>query len=440
MAIAERTLTAADATATNGTTLSVTPTGMVTDDWMVAVYTTLGGTVTHAAPAGWTNVASAVQGGTTMSAWRKKAGSSEAGPYQWDTQQAANRRQTLYVRAFSGVDGTNPLDGSATTGTSASATSFTHSASTASGSGRWWLLATGKGTAAAATTTLNTPSGFTETADICSAHASLVNVNEGLHHKSVSSGSTGTQLVDSPDGGTNPWVGVAFLLTPPGSSVIEATAAISSTSALSASGTVVSTGSSSPSTTTTLPSTVMGAGFENCGCFAPPGVGHQWYAAIGGDVMGTHVTNDGIDWRPCNKGIKFGTHRIAAIIGSQTVANRLYCFTSTQGDGVGGSPAGTIRQGTYNPTTGLIAWTQFATVNAGAAAGVADPQAPRQCGRLLALDEANDTLYVATTNGVSRVTISSGATTNQRVLDNEGVTGLLLDPTSTQIGWATTSA
>src|SRR5215218_4826654 len=190
----------------------------------------------------------------------------------------------------------------------------------------------------------------------------------------------------------------------------------------------------------TNPSKAGGGGFVNVGDFAPPGVGHDWYAVGYGDVFGTAVTNDGITWRPTNKGIG-GPHatrrtlRGSAIQGSQTVANRLYGWAGQSPDGQSGG--GTITRGTYAPATGFITWTNFAQTTAGVAGGTTSYGHPRQVGRMLCLDEANDTLYVGTVNGVARVTISTGAVTDARALSGEDITGMVLDPTNPQIMWAT---
>jgi hypothetical protein len=188
-----------------------------------------------------------------------------------------------------------------------------------------------------------------------------------------------------------------------------------------------------PSTLTTSPSTVMGGVFQNAGCFAPPAVGHQWYAASGADVAGFSITNDGTTWRPANNGTYVGRHRVAALEGSRTVANRLWAFTSRTADGTGGT-AGPVRKGTYDPATGYALWEDLAVLDAGAAAGGATH--PRQIGRLLALDEPNDCLYIGNLDGVWKVTISTGATT-QRALAGCLVTGLVLDGGDPTIAYAT---
>jgi hypothetical protein len=196
--------------------------------------------------------------------------------------------------------------------------------------------------------------------------------------------------------------------------------------------------------TVTAPSKTYGGGFQNVGCYAPPGVGHDWYAAAHGDVFGTHITNDGINWRPSNKGIGGPHHAIrnlrgSAIEGSQTVANRLWAWCGQTQDGQGG---GNLVKGTYSTSTGLVSWTNFVQANDGPAGGTTDYGHPRMLGRLLALDEANDTAYGCGINGIVRIQGINGAAgsatiTNARALAGQDVTGLVLDPTNPQIGWAT---
>lgn len=186
------------------------------------------------------------------------------------------------------------------------------------------------------------------------------------------------------------------------------------------------------------PSSVMGGGFQNAGAFAPSGVGHDWYAVAGADVAGFHVTEDGVNWRKSNKGIVpwFGNHRVAAVEGSRTVANRLWAFVATSATGIG-SPGGRLIRGTYDPITKVITWEAWVDVTDGAAAGGSIQ--PRQVGRLIALDEANDVLFLGTRNGVYKIDITAKVAT-QRALSGSHITGLLVDPTSTNIAWAVADA
>lgn len=254
MALAERTLAGTkDVESINGFTLSGNPTGMQEGDWLYAEYATLGGAVTHAAPTGWTSIGSAVQSGVAISMWRKLCGATEAGPYQFDSGATANRRQVLSFRAWSGGDPTNPIDAVSGAVTATSATSLTHTALTSGGAGRVWVLATAKGTPNSVQTTLNTPSGFTELVDHCSNNtAAVANINAGRHVKSVGSGSTGTQQVTSPDGTSQTWVGIGYLLSPAGAQVLTAAADLAQTATMAANPQVIPAAGATVTATATM--------------------------------------------------------------------------------------------------------------------------------------------------------------------------------------------
>lgn len=218
MAISEVSLSSADTTSGSSqvTSLSVTPTGYAIGDLLVAEFESVGGSATHTSTGAgsWTSVGDTgtVNSVARLSVWRWKA-TSTGGTFTFDLGGTA-RRATLSVRAFNGQDGSSPVEGTPDVGGAGGQTSYTHAAQTSSGSDRVWLLATGKNTVAGGTSTLNTPSGFTETADQCSVHTTNANANAGMDWKAVGSGSTGTQVVDSGDGSSRTWVGVSFLLKP----------------------------------------------------------------------------------------------------------------------------------------------------------------------------------------------------------------------------------
>src|SRR6266702_1537245 len=98
----------------------------------------------------------------------------------------------------------------------------------------------------------------------------------------------------------------------------------------------------------------MGGGFQNAGCYAPAGVGHNWLAISGGDTSAFFVTSDGITWAPANKSLYFGRHHVAGVAGSKTVADRIYAFVSTSN--TGGAGNGVLIRGAYSASTGLITW------------------------------------------------------------------------------------
>lgn len=191
-------------------------------------------------------------------------------------------------------------------------------------------------------------------------------------------------------------------------------------------------------TYTTRPSSVFGGGFQNAGCFAPAGVGHQWLSITGGDVGGFAVTSDSAIWRPANTNLlNRNKQRVSCVEGSRTTANRIYAFTSSN-DGLGTS-AGFFLRGTFNLTTGLIDWVTVATLTSGAQAGNVGDNHPRQVGRTMALDEANDTAVIGTINGLATVTgiSTSSGTVTYRALAGFHVTGVVLDPTNTNIAYCT---
>lgn len=442
--LARRTLTNATATANAAQTITATPTGMQTGDWLYAMFSSVGGTVTHAAPTGWTQVGTtAFSSGLGVSVWRINVQPGVAGPFTFDNGAGVNRRLALAFEAWSGGHATAPIVGTPQTATATNVTSLTHPSQDSGGSGRVWMLVTAKTTGLGLTSTLNTPAGFTEDFDLCTTHATLSNDNVGLHRKTVGVGATGTQAVTSigsgnPDATNQTYAGVSFLMAPAGSAqVVTATAAGTQTWGGVAAGQVIT---SAPVATGTAATTLVGGGFQNVGCFAPLGVGHNWYAAAYGDVFGTHISTDGITWRPSNKGIggphdSIRTLRGSSIEGSATVANRLWGWSGQTPDGTGG---GNLIRGTYDTASGFVTWSNYAQTTQGPAGGTTGYGHPREVGRLLALDEANDTLYGAGINGIARIQglTSAPTVTNARALAGEDITGMMLDPTNPQIMWA----
>src|SRR5829696_1463317 len=183
----------------------------------------------------------------------------------------------------------------------------------------------------------------------------------------------------------------------------------------------------------TVDSTVLGGGYQNCGCIRPVGVGHDWYAVSGCDVAGYIATADGINWKMANKNLYFGYHHVAAVIGSAMVANRVWGFSSRINDGTGAN-SGQLLRGTYSATTGLIDWSHIGTIDPGAVTGGSNR--PRHAGRLLALDEANNAVYMATIDGIWRFDVS-GANPVRRALAGQRVSGIVLDTDDPQIMYAT---
>jgi hypothetical protein len=191
----------------------------------------------------------------------------------------------------------------------------------------------------------------------------------------------------------------------------------------------------------TRPSSVVGGGFQNAGCFAPTGIGHQWVAISGGDVGGFAVTTDGLRWTPANTNLNHRNKmRVSCVEGSRTTPNRIYGYTSSN-DGLGAN-AGFLLRGSFDPAgsfdaaTGYINWTQVALLADAARAGNVGDNHPRQVGRTMALDEANDVAVVGTINGLAVITLSTGAVA-YRALAGHHVTGVVLDPTDTQLCYCT---
>src|SRR5215216_3108169 len=187
----------------------------------------------------------------------------------------------------------------------------------------------------------------------------------------------------------------------------------------------------------TEPSRLAGGGFQNCGTYAPAGVGHDWLCMSGGDTSAFFISSDGITYRPCNRGLYFGRHHASGIAGSRTVANRIYVTVSTSNSGGAGN--GVLLRGAYSASTGLITWTDnFATGFAGAVTGGFDR--PRHAGRhFIALDEAGGFAYACSDNGIWRVNLSTGAAT-QRALNGCTTRAIVLDPTDPTIGWVAVSS
>jgi len=205
-----------DGDVTSGTAqvtgLTATPTGRPGDTW-IALYSTGGGVTNHAAPdSSWELVGDTgtINSVLRLSVWKKRVFVGQF-PVPF-THDGGSLRAALSVRAIANAAG---VEGTTQVGGAGGVTSFTHPSLTALGPDRLFVLATCKNTATGGVTTvLNTPANFTESADVCSAHATNANDNHGLHHKIVPIGGTGTVLVDSPDGAARTWAGVTFLLKP----------------------------------------------------------------------------------------------------------------------------------------------------------------------------------------------------------------------------------
>ncbi|WNQ10721.1 hypothetical protein MJA45_24375 [Paenibacillus aurantius] len=152
--------------------------------------------------------------------------------------------------------------------------------------------------------------------------------------------------------------------------------------------------------------------------FGPSGLdGSGWQSVVvvdptnanllidGADVSGIHKTTDkGVNWTPSNNGFTEKNQiQIASLAWSQTDGSKVYAATGRFGQ----------NGGLYVSSDKGDSWTllsnipQFAGGNTDPADSLYSPH-PRSTGNLIALDEANGYLYVATyKQGVMRYTIST---------------------------------
>ena len=201
--ITGRGLAANTATTDGAASLSVSPTGMATNDWLIFTVVSVGGAATHTNTAGGcTQIGSALTQGstTTMSRWKKKAGAGEAGPYSFAF--AATLRAVVVVRAYVGGDATDIVeDAPALQGTSAQSLALTGVDPAAVGG--WHLLAEASNSAAGASVTFTQPAGYTERHDLATGHATNANACLGFAERVLADdAATGTQTF-SISGGVN---------------------------------------------------------------------------------------------------------------------------------------------------------------------------------------------------------------------------------------------
>lgn len=220
MAITERSLS--DNTANSGTssatTISVTPTGMQENDWLLFLLVSAGGTATHTNTAGSLSrlhAADVTQSNTcVVSTWKKKCGASEAGPYSFDVG-GSNRRIAVACRAYIGGDATDiiestaPLDGAA-------AQSFDIASMDPDGAGRWAILLEGVVVATAGVSiTFTQPTDYIEDHEVSSAHANSSNAFLAYAHRELpSDAATGTLTWTISGGANRAGIGGGAILRP----------------------------------------------------------------------------------------------------------------------------------------------------------------------------------------------------------------------------------
>lgn len=201
------------------------------------------------------------------------------------------------------------------------------------------------------------------------------------------------------------------------------------------SGVVVAAGTPpTPPSVTTVTSGVWAAGFQNAMDKANTALHPAGLVICGGDVAGVHLSTDSGDtWRPNNIGLTtVASLRCGGIRWSGTVASKVWYYSTSQT----GSGSGIIWYGTYDASIGgIVKWNQLCTVPSSVEGGL--DLHPRQAKRAtIALDEANDLLYVATIDGIYRITISTGAVV-RATLAGVKVTSIYLDPQDRTIMFAT---
>jgi hypothetical protein len=177
VAIAERTLSSNTATTNGATTLSVSPTGMQENDWLVFWVVSAGGTGAHSNTAGsCTRVHNDLAGGTTIvtSSWKKKCGASEAGPYTFDFG-GSTRRAVIIARAYSGCDSTDAVEAAPTQTTDNPVTSLAVTGVDPASTGGLHIVLQASRAAGGASQSFTPPTNYTEKNDLGTSHATNAN-------------------------------------------------------------------------------------------------------------------------------------------------------------------------------------------------------------------------------------------------------------------------
>jgi hypothetical protein len=210
---------AAASGASGVTTLQATPTGQQADDWMLAFVAAVGGVTTISTPSpGWSEVIPQLTQGSTItgSLWKKKAGTSEAGPYQWDV--TASLRMGIIIVAYSGADPNDVIDVGQTSIEGTSAQQLDHNSLVPSAPRCWHLLCTASNSAAPDDNlvTLSPPDPYGEQAETASTHASNANVHMDVADRELpDAGVTGVRTVAITGGVNRQLVGIEAILRVP---------------------------------------------------------------------------------------------------------------------------------------------------------------------------------------------------------------------------------
>jgi hypothetical protein len=209
--------TASSSTSTSS--LQVNPSGMREGNWLVAAVGSVGGAnVVSAASEGWTEIVPQVNQGTTTtgSLWKKRAGPGEAGPYQWNGDNA--RRMAIIVIAYDGPDPSDLLDPGQASAEGASAQQLDHNSLNPSELRHWHLLATFSNSSSPddGLVTFDQPPGYNEYAEIASTHATSANVHMALADRELfATAATGVQSVTISGGVNRQLVGLELILRVP---------------------------------------------------------------------------------------------------------------------------------------------------------------------------------------------------------------------------------
>jgi hypothetical protein len=205
MALAERALASntADTGTTGGVqTISVTPTGMQQDDWLIFLLVSNGGTAAHSNTAGGVSRLHAADtaSGTAffVSTWKKKCDAGEAGPYTFQVF-TSNRRAALGCLCYSGGDATDIIDTAvAFVDPGANQSAVTITGATPGDTGRVHLLLTvfGSSAGAALANVPSWPTNYAEKLDFTSANVTLSNAAQAWGSRALpDANATGNQTV-----------------------------------------------------------------------------------------------------------------------------------------------------------------------------------------------------------------------------------------------------